>query len=138
MKLAAQDLRDLNLFKYYRLVRKWACKTYKLTDADLELLIQIAKVDLHVMNLQRAFIHIHGIKTDGKDYVKMVGQMYGVIETELQLNIVYTKPHLNLVNLYPVYTESYWVKRIFQLQKEIYFTKTNHIVIEFIINLLMI
>ena len=41
MKLAAQDLRDLNLFKYYRLVRKWACKTYKLTDADLELLIYL-------------------------------------------------------------------------------------------------
>ena len=41
MKLAAQDLRDLNLFKYYRLVRKWACKTYKLTDADLEPLIYL-------------------------------------------------------------------------------------------------
>jgi hypothetical protein len=29
----------MNLFKYYRLVRKWACKTYELKDADLELLI---------------------------------------------------------------------------------------------------
>lgn len=39
MKLIAADLRDMNLFKYYRLVRKWACKTYGLKDADLELLI---------------------------------------------------------------------------------------------------
>ena len=39
MKLAASDLRNLNIFKYYRLVRKWACKTYGLKDADLELLI---------------------------------------------------------------------------------------------------
>ena len=39
MRLEASDLRDLQLFKYYRLVRKWACKTYGLTDADLELLI---------------------------------------------------------------------------------------------------
>ena len=39
MKLTASDLRNLNIFKYYRLVRKWACKTYGLKDADLELLI---------------------------------------------------------------------------------------------------
>ena len=41
MRLTAQDLREMNIFKYYRLVRKWACKTYGLTDADLELLIYL-------------------------------------------------------------------------------------------------
>jgi len=41
VKLSASDIRDLNLFKYYRLVRKWACKTYDLKDADLELLIYL-------------------------------------------------------------------------------------------------
>ena len=41
MRLDAQDLRELKLFKYYRLVRKWACKTYNLKDADLELLIYL-------------------------------------------------------------------------------------------------
>ena len=41
MKLSASDLREIKLFKYYRLVRKWACKTYNLTDADLELLIYL-------------------------------------------------------------------------------------------------
>jgi len=41
MKLSASDLRELNLLKYYRLVRKWACKTYNLNDADLELLIYL-------------------------------------------------------------------------------------------------
>ena len=39
MKLSSSDLRDMQLFKYYRLVRKWACKTYNLTDAELELLV---------------------------------------------------------------------------------------------------
>lgn len=39
MKLEADDIKEIGLFKYYRLVRKWACKTYKLTDAELELLI---------------------------------------------------------------------------------------------------
>lgn len=41
MRLSTQDLREMNLFKYYRLVRRWACKTYDLTDADLELLIYL-------------------------------------------------------------------------------------------------
>jgi len=41
MRLDASDLREMKLFKYYRLVRKWACKTYGLTDADLELLIYL-------------------------------------------------------------------------------------------------
>ena len=41
MRLTATDLRNMNLFKYYRLVRKWACKTYDILDADLELLIYL-------------------------------------------------------------------------------------------------
>jgi hypothetical protein len=39
MKISSSDLQDMNLFKYYRLVRKWACKQNDLKDADLELLI---------------------------------------------------------------------------------------------------
>ena len=41
MKFTGQDIRDMNLFKYYRLVRRWACKTYNLKDADLELLVYL-------------------------------------------------------------------------------------------------
>ena len=41
MKLSASDIKNLNLIKYYRLIRKWACKTYGLKDADLELLIYL-------------------------------------------------------------------------------------------------
>jgi len=41
MRLTSHDLRELQLLKYYRLTRKWACKTYGLTDADLELLIYL-------------------------------------------------------------------------------------------------
>ena len=41
MRLDASDIRELNLLKYYRLIRKWACKTYSLKDADLELLIYL-------------------------------------------------------------------------------------------------
>ena len=38
-KLKARDLKDLNLLKHYRIIRKWACKNNDLNDADLELLI---------------------------------------------------------------------------------------------------
>lgn len=41
MRLAANDLREMNLFKYYRLVRKWACKTYNISERELELLIYL-------------------------------------------------------------------------------------------------
>ena len=38
-KLEARDLKDLNLLKHYRIIRKWACKNNGLTDAELELII---------------------------------------------------------------------------------------------------
>ena len=50
MRLDAQHLRDINLFKYYRLVRRWACKTYGLKDADLELLIYLDCKSLFTRN----------------------------------------------------------------------------------------
>tara|TARA_R110002167_G_scaffold45968_1_gene137656 strand:+ start:3691 stop:4131 length:441 start_codon:yes stop_codon:yes gene_type:complete len=41
VKLSASDLREIQLLKYYRIVRKWACKSNNLTDSDLELLIYL-------------------------------------------------------------------------------------------------
>ena len=41
MRLSASDILEVKLLKYYRLIRKWACKTYNLKDADLELLIYL-------------------------------------------------------------------------------------------------
>jgi hypothetical protein len=41
MRLSSHDIRDLKLFKYYRLVRKWACDQNGLNDADLELLMYL-------------------------------------------------------------------------------------------------
>ncbi len=44
-KPTPQDLRDLNLLKHYRIIRKWACKANGLTDADLELLIYLDSLE---------------------------------------------------------------------------------------------
>ena len=46
MKINASDLKDLNILKHYRIIRKWACKNNDLTDADLELLIYLDCMDL--------------------------------------------------------------------------------------------
>ncbi len=44
-KPTPQDLRDLNLLKHYRIIRKWACKANGLNDADLELLIYLDSLE---------------------------------------------------------------------------------------------
>ena len=45
-RLNARDLKDLNLLKHYRIIRKWACKNNGLNDSELELLIYLDCVDL--------------------------------------------------------------------------------------------
>ena len=46
MKLNSTDIKELNIFKHYRIIRKWACKNNDLTDADLEVLIYLDCMDL--------------------------------------------------------------------------------------------
>lgn len=45
-KLEARDIKDMNLLKHYRIIRKWASKNNDLTDAELELLIYLDCIDL--------------------------------------------------------------------------------------------
>ena len=45
-KLTSSDLRELKLLKHYRIIRKWACKTCDIKEADLELLIYLESIDL--------------------------------------------------------------------------------------------
>ena len=40
-KLTSKDLKELNLLKHYRIIRKWMCRTCDIKDADLELLIYL-------------------------------------------------------------------------------------------------
>jgi hypothetical protein len=46
MRLEASDIRDINLLKHYRIIRKWACRNNALNDADLELLIYLDCMDM--------------------------------------------------------------------------------------------
>ena len=40
-RLTSEDIRESKVFKYYRLVRKWASKTYEIPEPDLENLIYL-------------------------------------------------------------------------------------------------
>jgi len=45
-KLEAIELKNLNVLKHYRIIRKWASKNNDLREADLELLIYLDRIDL--------------------------------------------------------------------------------------------
>ena len=45
MRVNAKDIKELNLLKHYRVIRKWACRNNGLNDADLELLIYFDCMD---------------------------------------------------------------------------------------------
>jgi hypothetical protein len=46
MRLTASDIKDMNLLKHYRIIRKWACRNNDLNDADLELLMYLDCIDM--------------------------------------------------------------------------------------------
>ena len=54
-KLTSSDLKELNLLKHYRIVRKWACKTCNIKDADLELLIYLDALGFFNKDLQKTW-----------------------------------------------------------------------------------
>ena len=45
-KITPEDLKKLNILKHYRIIRKWACKTNDINEADLELLIYLDSINL--------------------------------------------------------------------------------------------
>jgi len=49
-RIHSSNLKQLNLLKHYRIIRKWACKTYDLKEADLELLIYLESLNHFTKN----------------------------------------------------------------------------------------
>jgi|TARA_R110002012_G_scaffold142813_2_gene300924 hypothetical protein len=45
-RITSTELKDLNLFKHYRIIRKWVSKTCDIKEADLELLMYLDSLDL--------------------------------------------------------------------------------------------
>jgi len=49
-RLEASDIKNINLLKHYRIIRKWACRNNDLTDAELELLIYLDCIDFFTID----------------------------------------------------------------------------------------
>ena len=49
-RLEAGDIKDLNLLKHYRVIRKWVCRNNDLTDAEIELLIYLDCIDMFTID----------------------------------------------------------------------------------------
>ena len=56
-KLTSSDLKDLNLLKHYRIIRKWVSKTCNLKEADLELLFYLEAIDFFTKQDFKTGIH---------------------------------------------------------------------------------
>tara|TARA_B100001094_G_C17593462_1_gene513084 strand:- start:72 stop:518 length:447 start_codon:yes stop_codon:yes gene_type:complete len=50
MRIKSTDLKSLNLLKHYRIIRKWATKTYDLNESDLEILIYLESLNHFMKN----------------------------------------------------------------------------------------
>jgi hypothetical protein len=49
-RLDVEDLKNLNLLKHYRIIRRWACKNNGLNNADLELLIYLDCINIFTID----------------------------------------------------------------------------------------
>ncbi len=44
-RITVEDLKDINIFKHYRVIRKWLCKTNNIKEADFELLLYLDAIE---------------------------------------------------------------------------------------------
>ena len=98
-KLEASDLKDLNLLKHYRIIRKWACKNNGLTDAEFELIIYLDCIDLFTKKDFEQGVYTFSWnnrrwnKLIQNDWIKVWD-----IEIELHRNTIYIKYHSKVNN----------------------------------------
>jgi len=76
-KLDSSTIKDLNLLKHYRLIRKWACRNNDLNDADLELLIYFDCMDLFTK--QDFKIGTYAYSWDNRRWNKMIKNNWIVV-----------------------------------------------------------
>ena len=92
MRLDASDIRELNLMKHYRIIRKWACKNNNLNDADLELLIYLDCIDFFT---KKDFeMGVYSYSWDNRRWNRLLKEGWivdGDIETDPLKNTIYIK-----------------------------------------------
>ena len=99
MRLDASDIRELNLLKHYRIIRKWACRNNDLNDADLELLIYLDCMEFFT---KKDFeMGVYSYSWDNRRWNRLLKQDWiksGDIETGPLRNTIYIKCLLKASN----------------------------------------
>ena len=67
-RLEAEDIKNLNLLKHYRIIRKWVCKNNGLTDAEFELLVYLDCVDMFTINDFKIGTYSYSVPDPGHHY----------------------------------------------------------------------
>jgi len=75
--LTASDIKELNLLKHYRIIRKWACKNNNLNDADLELLIYLDSIG--VFNIKDFKMGTYSYSWETRRWSRLVDEDWIVI-----------------------------------------------------------
>jgi hypothetical protein len=75
--LSVSDIKELNLLKHYRIIRKWACKNNDLNDADLELLIYLDSIG--VFNIKDFKIGTYSYSWETRRWSRLVDSGWIVI-----------------------------------------------------------
>ena len=57
MRICSSDIKDLNLLKHYRIIRKWAAKTSDLKEADIELFFYLDAIDMFTKQDFKTGVH---------------------------------------------------------------------------------
>ena len=76
-KLTAKDLKGLNLFKHYRIIRKWISKVNKIKEADLELLIYLE--DIGLFKKQDFKLGTHAYSWDNRRWNRLLKEGWIVV-----------------------------------------------------------
>ena len=101
MRLSARDIKDINLMKHYRIIRKWACKNNELNDADLELLIYLDCIGF--FNKKDFIAGVYSYSWDNRRWNRLLKEGWIVVwrkrNRTTQKCIIYTKYLLNVNNL---------------------------------------
>ena len=91
-KLTAGEIKETNLLKHYRIIRRWACRNNDLTDADLELLIYLECLEYFTRHDFKMGVYSYSWDCQRWNrLLKKVGLPYGEKEIIQHKNTIYTK-----------------------------------------------
>jgi len=77
MRLCSSDLKELNLLKHYRIIRKWAAKTSDLKEADIELFFYLDAIDMFTK--QDFKTGVHSYSWDNRRWNRLIKEGWIVV-----------------------------------------------------------